>query len=350
VTTALVTPPADVASTAQAPAIPAGTDITSRTAVEYLTTGSEDAFDHLVHICLRAKKKLFIVPLDQGNRMVWDEKTFAKMKDSGQKIYHDDKRSQTTKEWVQEFVLKFLAPFRNATPEEVLEAAAQGKFRYMGRMCRLRMIDEVRHQTTAKNMELFLGGIEEEPEPKLLDPENQDSAAESELYDLETRDRQVGDQKRVRHNHPHDWIGQSPEDAARSSLGYSPTFTEDELKQVLQDNRAAYESVLGKRLFIVFQVVCQAYFDGLSEGDTTKAVAERLRVQIRQAQRYRDQLCKKMADTRKVSDAIQELHGLLLQGGQRRGVLIHSRPPARDEYETIQGREPRDYPYLDKMT
>jgi len=117
---------------------PSRLDKASLAAVKYLTTGDEDAFDHLVAICWKAKKNLFMPVFD------YDFDVFY--------VGVDDTPSQATRKWIQIFVREFLAPYRDATSEEVRATARRGKFRYIGRLCVLRMIDEIRKRYTAKQI------------------------------------------------------------------------------------------------------------------------------------------------------------------------------------------------------
>jgi hypothetical protein len=46
-------------------------------------------------------------------------------------------------EFIQEWVLDFLFPYRNATPQELEQEAAKGTFRFIGRKCRLALIKRI---------------------------------------------------------------------------------------------------------------------------------------------------------------------------------------------------------------
>jgi len=52
--------------------------------------------------------------------------------------------STQRREWIQEWLLKFLARYHGKSQHELFAAAGAGQFRYLGRLCKLRFIDELR--------------------------------------------------------------------------------------------------------------------------------------------------------------------------------------------------------------
>jgi len=271
----------------------------------------------LVRICISAaatkKARLKIIPLDPQIRNTWDTKTLRKRIEEKKTIASEDTTDVATRKWIEEFVLRFLEPFRNLTAAEVRDAAAQDKFRYIGRLCKLRMIDDIRRQE----------------------------------YTYKYGDLYPSEEQTVIHVEPTDnWVGQSPEDALRSSLGLA--FGAGSLGQMLQDNQKEFEKLLGKQLFIVLQVEYECYLIGLSKGDISRTVAERLDVKVRQAQRYQKQLREKMGAALKTNATTQELYGLL-NSRPRQSILPHSGPMVIDwnDEQELKQREPKECSYLD---
>jgi hypothetical protein len=241
--------------------------------VEYLTTGSEDAFDHLVAICFKAKGNLFIPP-DRYDLLSEEP---------------DDTLFLSTRRWIQEFLLERLAPYQYATAPEIEDAARRDIFRYLGRTCRLAIIDEVRRRTTKKQADLRASG-------RIL----------SSNYETDYREDEFAD-----------FIGQEPEDAMRSPLGKRPSLTELELASVLSENRREFERLLGHKLFTTLKVEICSYLDGGKAA--TQAVAQRLKVKNRQARAYRARLRRTLGTAvRSGNRAACRLHELLVKNGRAR--------------------------------
>jgi hypothetical protein len=109
-----------------------------------------DAFDHLVAICSRAVRPYFLLNR-HGSLTIEQTPQFDSIE--GHRTGHTirKERSAQTREWIQEWLLAFLAPYRGQSPEQLNAAADADEFRYLGRLCRLRLIGELRAQTAAKN-------------------------------------------------------------------------------------------------------------------------------------------------------------------------------------------------------
>lgn len=109
----------------------------TRLAVRYLLGSGEnreDAFDGLVGLCWKAKGNLYVGPTYGERRL-------------GRRIL------DCTREFIQEFVLDYFRPYDGLDVIEILEAALNEKFRFIGHRSQGRMIDEIRRRTAAKNVE-----------------------------------------------------------------------------------------------------------------------------------------------------------------------------------------------------
>jgi hypothetical protein len=114
-------------------------------AVRYLLprdeTDMEDAFDGLTAIGFKAKQRLFI-PAPRG-----------------ESVFHEGQFHET-QNFVRCVILKLLQPWVNRSPREIIAAALSCKFRYLGRIVRLRMIDEIRHRRVLERKGVRGGGYE----------------------------------------------------------------------------------------------------------------------------------------------------------------------------------------------
>jgi hypothetical protein len=75
-----------------------------------------DAFDHLVALCCNAVRP-YSLPAREGI---------------------------STREWIEAWLSGFLAHYHGRTRDELIAAADKGEFRYVGRQCKLRLIDVAR--------------------------------------------------------------------------------------------------------------------------------------------------------------------------------------------------------------
>jgi len=92
----------------------------------------EDAFDGLIAICFRVKRNLFVVDEDSKNC------EFARAGAEGDNLFW------ATRKFIVEVVCRFLLPYTTKQSTEIIKAALEGKFRYIPRIVRLRLIDKVR--------------------------------------------------------------------------------------------------------------------------------------------------------------------------------------------------------------
>ena len=56
-----------------------------------------------------------------------------------------------TRQWIQEWLLAILAPYIKNSRIALIAAADAGEFRYLGRLCRLTLVDRLRSQAAKKN-------------------------------------------------------------------------------------------------------------------------------------------------------------------------------------------------------
>jgi hypothetical protein len=200
------------------PAAPSALDKTSQATVLFLKTEDPDAFDHLVAICWRAKGDLFV--FDRSERLYW-----------------------ATRKWIQVWILEKLEPYRRTSNEVIDRAAANGEFRYLGRSCRLAMVDEIRRcRATKRQRYSFV----------------------SANWDL-TRC--------------------APE---------KQTISELDIALFLWRNRTEFETYLGK-LFSVLRIEVCGCLDGVPKGAITQRVAKHFGINVRQAGAYRTQLKQRLS-------------------------------------------------------
>jgi hypothetical protein len=110
------------------------------------------SFDHLVAICSRAVRPLYLCDPD-GEVTVKKTPQFNSI--DGQRTGYDVRVEGTeyafTRQWIQTWLLGFLARYHGKSREELIEAADNDEFRYIGRLCRLRLLDALDSQKAAKN-------------------------------------------------------------------------------------------------------------------------------------------------------------------------------------------------------
>jgi len=111
-----------------------------------------DSFDHLVAICSKAVQPLFLSDPD-GEVTVKNTPQFSSI--DGQRTGYDLRVEGTeydaTRSWIQTWLLGFLARYHGKSQEELIAAADHDEFRYVGRLCRLRLLDALDSQNAAKN-------------------------------------------------------------------------------------------------------------------------------------------------------------------------------------------------------
>jgi len=117
-----------------------------------------DAFDHLVAICYRAVQPYFLRDR-HGSLTVIDIPQFGSIdgRRTGHTLRKEGAAHDATREWIQAWLLRFLAPYR--TRAELIAAAASGAFRYIGHRCRLRLKSIVCRQLEREKRDGFAGFI-----------------------------------------------------------------------------------------------------------------------------------------------------------------------------------------------
>jgi hypothetical protein len=122
-------------------------DVASHTVLRYFEAEraddkreQADAFDHLVAICYRAVQPYFLRDR-HGSLTVIDVPQFDSIK--GDRTGHSRRKEgaalDATREWIQGWLLRFLAPYHDKSESELIEVADGDSFRYIGRKCKLRL-------------------------------------------------------------------------------------------------------------------------------------------------------------------------------------------------------------------
>jgi hypothetical protein len=108
-----------------------------------------DAFDHLVAICYDAVQPFFV--LDRNGSFTVEAPQFNNIDGgrTGRTSRKEGNALDATRQWIQEWLLEILAPC-NRNSSLALITADAGKFRYLGRLCRLTLVDRLRSQTAKK--------------------------------------------------------------------------------------------------------------------------------------------------------------------------------------------------------
>jgi hypothetical protein len=138
------------------------TNLANDLATRYLLGNPEEreaAFDGLAALCWVAKRKLCLWPTPTEEAQ-------------GKSEY------ECTREFIQDFVLAYFAPYCQGDEIEVLKAVLRQSFRYIGNRLWSRMIDEIRRRSARKNQEPTLCSIDAPEWEDLVDPRTEISAAE----------------------------------------------------------------------------------------------------------------------------------------------------------------------------
>lgn len=129
-------------------------DLTTETVLRYFedSVSQADTFDHLVAICWRATRPYFLHDR-HGSFTVVGAPQFRSCEGgrNGYEVRKEGSAEASTREWIQTWLLSFLAPYRGRLTHELIGAADNDEFRYLGNLCRSRFIDAVRTELAAKN-------------------------------------------------------------------------------------------------------------------------------------------------------------------------------------------------------
>jgi hypothetical protein len=134
-------PPADAPSSSEK--LPTTKSI--QAALTYLLANDPKSFDHLVGICWKACKGLFLT--DPHDSYLVQNTPAEGHKN--RKSYRENNKSSISREWIQAWLLEFLLPYRSATPRELEEHT--NEFRYIGRKCRFALLDELNSTKRTQN-------------------------------------------------------------------------------------------------------------------------------------------------------------------------------------------------------
>ena len=93
-----------------------------------------DAFDHLTAICYRAVRPYFL--RDRHGSLTIIE---ISQSEGGRTTRKEGTAHDATRQWIQEWLLKVLAPYRGKSRQELIAAANNDQFRHLGRLCKLRL-------------------------------------------------------------------------------------------------------------------------------------------------------------------------------------------------------------------
>src|SRR5438477_5294099 len=107
-----------------------------------------DSFDHLVAICSLAVRPYYLrdrhdsAPAHEPDFIVTGIPQFKDVNGqrSGYDVREEGTANAATREWIQAWLLGFLARYRDLSREELLTAAANDEFRYIGRLCRFQLL------------------------------------------------------------------------------------------------------------------------------------------------------------------------------------------------------------------
>lgn len=156
-------PPFPVEPPPVSPDVPLAYDRTTQAVLRYLEAGRKavtgyaeekrehaDALDHLMAICWKATRPYFLTD-PNGSLLVIDTPQFNVFgQPTGYMADEEGASYDTTRDWIQIWLLEFLAPYLDKSDEELVAAASKNEFRYLGRKCRLKLIDAVRKALAQK--------------------------------------------------------------------------------------------------------------------------------------------------------------------------------------------------------
>lgn len=124
-------------------------DEATKAVLRYLEASADqdDAFDHLVGICMRAVRPYFLADR-HGSMTVEGVPQFDNVSGgrTGRDVREEGTALAATREWVQEWLLTFLARYRGRSHDELTAAADNDEFKHLGRQCQLRLLDKLKTQ------------------------------------------------------------------------------------------------------------------------------------------------------------------------------------------------------------
>lgn len=235
------------------------------------------AFNSLVAYCRKALGHLY--PPSEFETVA-SIKTDPGLKDGLPPFFADDTATRKM-EFIQEWVLDFLLPYRNATLDELEQEAEKGTFRFIGRKCRLALIKRIQKAQRKR------GRIRVR---RLLDNNVETGEGTTELLNFVVRPDAID---------PIVWI--------------------EENRKALQD--------LG-----IYEVCCSLAAQYL-EGDrvATVKLAQRWGVSVRQAQNRRREVIGRIRGELRCDPVVRELFTVISDWRERRrpaGLFISPSPEA----------------------
>ena len=119
-----------------------------------------DAFDHLVGICHKAVKPFFLRDR-HGSVTVKDTPQFNSIdgRRTGYDVRTEGAKIDATRQWIQDWLLRFLSRYQQKSEQEIVAAADAGKFRHLGLWCRLRIKQILYRQYKRENKQPLAGFI-----------------------------------------------------------------------------------------------------------------------------------------------------------------------------------------------
>ncbi|MGB8064320.1 MAG: hypothetical protein WCF26_20700 [Candidatus Sulfotelmatobacter sp.] len=209
------------------------------------------AFDRLVGFCYHAVQPYFLRDR-HGSLKAENIPQFDSIegKRTGYAIRNEGRKHDVTREWIQLWLLKFLAPYLGQSHREIVAAANAGEFRYLGLWCRQALKNLVYRQHKREANEQFTG-------------------LETATENLGTNE--LGESSPLRAHAPFDQTAAAVNDARRVVMANAGSLEELDLLTGL----LAYLSVA--------EHVTEPHF----EGRVTKAIMDMLGVKERGAQDYK---------------------------------------------------------------
>jgi hypothetical protein len=185
----------------------------------------------------------------------------------GSKSGRENTEHHRLRDWIVEWVLKQLAPYHGKPDDEIQEAAALGKFRYLARRCVLALRKKI---------------VRSYPKDRIF--------------------------HRACVSLDQSYITDDEDDARLVDVLVGPPLVPKDLLQVVDDSRADLEHICD---FNVVRELIVGYIDGVKKGETTRRVAIRLGVGERQARN----IIKRCHQALAAANAFKQIHDVLNQAG-----------------------------------
>jgi hypothetical protein len=240
----------------------------------------DDAFKGLIKLCFAALNSPKKVRIHPGQWDIRGTKSAAIPEDLDAYVGEEVKRKlwesgveELTRDFIVEFLLNFFAPYHGLEQREIEALALQDKFKHIGHLCRLRVIDESVKRKTKKHA----GPLRDSLNFKIGDEDSDYEDRESESGDLLSTktDGYVGSSL-----DPDEGIGV----VVRTNT--QPQFDNaSPILQVVRQHEKEIKADLGQEGYEDLLVLIEAQYSnpGSSKGSITKAIAANAKVKERQA-------------------------------------------------------------------